>query len=148
MSLRRRTITILFLAGLGLTAVVYGACHVFLLNHFAEMEQQATRADAERVYDALSHELSSISALVAGEAARDDTYQFIAGRSPAYIKSNMTGESLAAHRIGFVVYLNADGETVFSRVMDEAVGRETPLPPSLQAHLRPGSRLLQPGRAA
>ena len=141
MTLRRR---ILLIIGVTLVALIVGLDGVsssILLKDFARLERRDVVRDVKRLQSAVANELANLSDEAAEWAAWDDTYQFIQDRDRAYIRSNLSDTMLANVRLNFVVFLNRDGQVVYSKGIDLHTQKAGPVSESF-LHLLKGKNPL------
>ena len=135
MNLRTRTLAITGATLVVLLLALYGISRAIILGSAHRSEQQATRRDLERVTQTMSRDLAHLSAMTGDWSLRDDTYDFIQTRDPAYIQANLGDAALADLGIRFIAFANVSGEVFLAGSIASASGEETPLPEDLQAQL-------------
>ncbi len=141
MTLRRKALSITAAALVALTAIAFLSAHMVLHQGFARIEQDSARRNAVRVINALGREIHGIEVKAHDWAAWDDTYEFIVDRNTRYAESNLIPDSFAALEVNFIIYLDADGKTVYARGFDLESGNELPLPGRLTELLARGDSL-------
>jgi len=141
-TLRTKTIIIIGLAILTLTAILYFSSRIILLRGFDSIERDITLANTERAVAALDNELSSLSTLLWDWASRDDTYQFMEDLNQDYIQSNLVDETFTGLPLNVMLYVSPSGEVKFGKAFDLEKGEEVPVPASLLEHVKPGGLLL------
>ena len=77
MTLRKKTLVIIGATFIGLVVILYLVSRSILIGSFAELEEQDTHQNVERVLTALSGDVSLLDATVGDWASWDDTYAFI-----------------------------------------------------------------------
>ncbi len=143
-SLRVRTlITIL--------AVLVPGTAAFLLverssvsSSFQAVERSQARRDAARCAEGLAGEVDSVRRVASDYGQWDDSYEFMQGRSQAFITSNLSVETFAVNKLEVVWYLAPDGGVVFGRCYDLGT-REAVVVPELPATFWPASHPLLGG---
>jgi len=141
MTLRKKTLTIIGVTFVGLIVILYFISQHILLGSFAELEEQNTRQNVERVLSALSDDLSSLEATAGDWASWDDTYAFIEDANTDYIESNLIDGTFLELSLNFMLFINTSGRTVFGKAFDLYNEEEIPIPRDLPEHLS-GSDLL------
>jgi PAS domain S-box-containing protein len=143
MTLRRKTLLIICTALGALIAVLYSVSSTILMGDYADLEQQNTHKNVERVLDALANELANLDMKASDWAVWDDTYAFIENANPAYIQSNLTDTALVDLKVNTMLFFNTANRVVFGKAVDLASEKEVPVPPSIHAHLSADSLLLK-----
>jgi sensor domain CHASE-containing protein len=88
MTLRKRTLTIIGIVFVSLTAILYLTAQNIFLGSFAKLEENDTRRNVERTLSALSGELTFLGAMTQDWAVWDDTYTFIEDANQEYVSAN------------------------------------------------------------
>ncbi|MBX7256928.1 MAG: diguanylate cyclase [Candidatus Hydrogenedentes bacterium] len=113
-----------------------------LLRTFSELESADVRAHTSRGKSALQNDIDSIGMTVGDWAPWDDTYRFVSGNNPDYIKDNLGDSSIANLRLNFVVFVDNSARVVYSRGFDWEKVTDAPIPEDLLGSLDEGSPLL------
>ncbi len=142
MTLRKKTLVIISATFVALVAILYLVSWSILMGSFAELEEHDTHRNVERVLAALSDDISLLGATVTDWASWDDTYAFIEDANTDYIKANLIDGTFIGLRLNFMLFINASGQTVFSRAFDLHNEEETPVPQSLQEYLAANDLLI------
>jgi diguanylate cyclase (GGDEF)-like protein/PAS domain S-box-containing protein len=142
MTLRKKTIIIIGVTLAGLIFILYAISRVILLNSFAELEEQNTRRNVERILSALSDDLSHLNHLTGDWAGWNDTYAFIEDANDDYVKSNLVDETFNELKINIMLFINSSGQIIFGKGFDLKKGKEIPVPKSLQEHISANSLLV------
>ncbi|MBM4433086.1 MAG: PAS domain S-box protein, partial [Chloroflexi bacterium] len=142
MTLRKRTLTIIGIVFVSLTAILYLTAQNIFLDSFVKLEEYDTRRNVERTLSALSGELSFMDAMAQDWAVWDDTYAFIEDANQEYVSTNLVDDTFTHLKLNLIMYINSAGSTVFAKAFDLQIEQEVPIPQSLQQHLAPGAVLL------
>lgn len=143
MTLRRRILLIIGVTLVALIVGLYGVSSSILLKDFARLERRDASRSVKRLQNAVANEVATLSDETAEWAAWDDTYQFIQDRNRAYIRSNLGDTMLANVRLNFVVFLNREGQMVWSKGLDLRTQKAMPIPESFLGLLKAKSLLLE-----
>ncbi len=143
MTLRMKTLIILSVTIFSLILILYVTSQVLFLNSFVALEKQLVAQKVDQVLGTLSAETHDWGILADGWAAWDDTYEFVAHPSEAYIQANLPDESFVSMGLNLILFFDADGELVYGKSFDLETHEETPIPRSLQEHLKKGGVLLR-----
>ncbi|MDI6908095.1 MAG: CHASE4 domain-containing protein, partial [Thermoanaerobacterales bacterium] len=145
MTLRAKTLIIIGITLLGLTAILHTVLRLVLLDSFGALEDGTVRQNIDRARDALAEETAGLDATARDYAWWDDTCTFIADGNSAYIVSNLGNETFKGLGLNLIAYLDPSGRPVFEKAFDTEKGEEVPVPTSLRQHLAAGSPLLRRG---
>ena len=99
MTLHRKTLITSCISIFVLLAVVIFSANHILLGGFSDVETRETQSSLNRATNAVENELSSLTAFLADWAEWDDSYEFIAGHSPEYIKKNLTAQTFQIQKL-------------------------------------------------
>jgi signal transduction histidine kinase len=77
-------------------------------------------------------EVNSLSDKSTDWAAWDDTYKFIDDKNQAYIKSNLVDQTFMGLKINLIIFLNNNGEFVYSQGYDYKASKKIAVPDSLK----------------
>jgi len=143
MTLRKKILLIVGVTFISLIVIIYATSRLILLESLAELEEQKTRQDVERVQSALSDTLSSLDATASDWAAWDDTYAFIKNASTEYIQSNLNDGTFVTLRLNLMLFVDSSSQTVFGKAFDIHNEEEISVPQSLRGHLSGDSHLLR-----
>jgi sensor domain CHASE-containing protein len=117
MTLRTKT---LLITGLILGTLLIALSVVLsrvLTSGFAQVEEQLTRQNVNRVQAALNSNTDTLTSILGDWAFWDDTYTFVQPGTAqpvvdGYIKNNLSGDSLGNLRINLMLFINSQGKTV------------------------------------
>ena len=142
MTLRRKTLLFICVTFVILIWILHAISQNILLDSFAQLEEQNTQQNVERVLNTLSNDLSSLATTTSDWASWDDTYAFIEDTNTDYIDSNLTDGTFTELRLNFMLFINTSGQVVFSKAFDLHDEEDIPIPQSLQGHLSAHDLLL------
>jgi PAS domain S-box-containing protein len=114
---------------------------IFILGSFAELEEEQTLRNMERVLDGIGSELTAIERSVKDWAEWDDSYQFIKGHNPRFVERNLSRQAIDNLKVSTVVYVDNEGTILFAKETDPAGDGLIPVTASLRRHFLPGSLL-------
>ena len=118
------------LIALGLL-LIYSASHLLLLRGFFTIENEAMKQDVKRAQNAIADDIGKVDYIAHDWALWDDSYTFIQDRNEAYIKNNLSTESLKRLKLNFIFYINTLGETIYQRAVDIKQAKSIPVPDDL-----------------
>jgi PAS domain S-box-containing protein len=142
MTLRDKTLTIVVVTLAGSMMMLYATSRIILLSSFADLEEQHTHQDMQRVLTALADELSVLDNMVSDWAARNDTYHFIQDDNEAYIQSNLVDKTFIDPRLNLIMYLNTSGQIVYGKGFDLAKAEEVPISQEVRDYITDDKLLL------
>jgi PAS domain S-box-containing protein len=141
-SLRGKTLLIIFAIMVGLVGGLYTISRVVLLRGFANLEEDFARQNLERASSAVKNELDTLERTTSEYAAWDQTYAFLRGKKPGYVKSEFPVPTFQQLKVNFVVILDKSGRKVFSKGFSLVTLEEVAVPADFDRHLGPRSPLL------
>ena len=135
MTLRRKTLLIIAGTFYGVIILLFFISRNILLGSYAELEEQSTHRDIERVLASYSYELANLETTTADWSAWDDTYTFIADRNEDYIRSNLTDSTFTELGLHLILYIDSAKDIVFGKAFDLENEEPVPLPPGIPKYL-------------
>ncbi|NTV62104.1 MAG: HAMP domain-containing protein [Oscillochloris sp.] len=120
-SITRKTQTTVVVALIVLMALLYLALRIVVLQSFDTIERR--HADQARIYteDSIYNQMALLDRLVIDYAVWDDTLDFLNGKLDSYVTSNFTDTMFASNRLDMAVIMDADGNVVFARALDNHI---------------------------
>jgi PAS domain S-box-containing protein len=146
MTLRTKTLTIIGGTAIGLVAVLYVAARFLMLGNFARLEERDTRQNLERALDTLRDDLTTLDNTCRGSANWDKAYAFVQNGDSDFVRTNIgygAFSDAADRRLNLLLYVNAEGQTVFGEGFDLEAKKEEPIPVGLREHLQVEDALLK-----
>lgn len=107
MKIRNRLLLSIFLTTITAALGTYWVSSRSMMDGFTSLERQRSTEDVFRIDQALNQMIDEIHGRSSDWASWDDTYQFMKDKNPAYIKSNMTTQSLAGMKMDLVLLLDS-----------------------------------------
>jgi PAS domain S-box-containing protein len=141
-SLRQKTLLIIGLTMFAAVGSLLLLSRILLLRGYARLEEDFAGQNLQRAVSALTNELNTLDRTTSEYAAWDQTYGYLQGKNPGYVKSEFPAATFQQLRVSFVVILDNSGHKVFSKGFDLARGGEAPVPDGLDDHLKTGSSML------
>ena len=141
-SLRRKTLLIIGLTMFGTVVSLFFISRILLLRGYARLEEDFAAENLERAASALTNELNTLDRTASEYAAWDQTYAYLHGKNPGYVKSEFPTSTFQQLKVSFVVILDNSGHKVFSKGFNLANGGEAPVPEGLDENLKTGSVIL------
>ncbi|MCW5941348.1 MAG: EAL domain-containing protein [Fimbriimonadaceae bacterium] len=106
MTLRLRLLISIGLTLAGLLAGIHVLSQRVMLRSFEDLERTGARRDVERASNTLDQMVDELHVFTADWSNWNDTYEFMADRNAAYIKSNLSQESLASTKIDLMLWVS------------------------------------------
>jgi len=137
---------------IGLVGGLFAVSWFVLMRGFTNIEEDFASQNLGRASSALYNELEILDRTTSEYASWDQTYAYLRGKNPSYIKTEFPTSTFVQLRVNFVIILSNSGQQLFYKGFD-LVGSEQARPPGgLEAHLPSGSLLTshkdESGRAA
>ena len=117
-SLKSKIIIIIGFNLILLFVLIYLVSTFFLLKSFKNIEQDLTIQRVQRASDAIVDIVNQLSIKTTDWAWWDDTYKFINDKNKAYIESNLGVGSISNLKINTMVYVNANEDIIFKKMID------------------------------
>ena len=140
MTLRRKTLLIICVALISLLGFLYLFSRTVILRSFRELEKQDMRQDLERGMSSLSDDSSALGRTTQDYSSWDNTYAFMRGLKPNYIKTEFSNATLLNLRVNLVLIADAANTPIFSKGSDLANGKAASVPTNLAAAFRTFAR--------
>ncbi len=134
-----RRIILLVIGGtlLVMMIIIVAVTRSLLSDSFARLERRYVERDVERVTNAIVEEMSSLSRTANDWAMWDDTYAFVADRSPRYIEENIDEVFFQNLRLSVVLFIDTHGRMVFGRSFEPSRRVLADVPRGLVSWLAP-----------
>ncbi len=118
MSIRNKITLIIFITAALIAGVITAISSTFLLSSFDEIEHLAIKKDMSRAEESIKSSLTQQEISLVDWAHWDDTYTFIQGDNPSYEEQNLVDSTLVNLDINLILYLNNDGEIIYTKSID------------------------------
>jgi len=113
-----------------------------LLASYAALEEQYVAKDLNQAVNKLNDELFSMSAVVSDWGPWDDTVDFVNGKDPNYLNSNLQSYSFDNLNLNLIVITNTKGEVIFSGAYDLRNLGMVPVPALFSGKIDPENPLM------
>jgi signal transduction histidine kinase len=144
MSIRTKTLLIVGLTLLSLIAVLYASSHAILLQSYLKLEEEGLIRNVQRAHSPVQDEIAFLQRTSIDYAHWDDTYNYIRGLDPGYIEANVFNTVLLNYRLDFMMFVDADGEVVYSLGLDLETNEPLPIPEDLLALVSHNEAYIRP----
>ena len=135
MTLRQKAVTLIVLVSLGLILLLTGTARFVMLRSVVNAEQKEMQQQVALVQTALNNQLAEMNSTVADWAGWDDTYEFVQGYAPNYIKLNLSNRTLTDLRLNLMRFTNLSGTVVFQTAFDLSTDSSYPVSATLETIL-------------
>jgi PAS domain S-box-containing protein len=144
MKLQEKTSLVLVVLLILVIAIISAFVAVISLSSYSALEQQYVVLDIDQAVNKINDESATLSSLVSDWAPWDDTYDFVYGDKPEYIKNNLLPESTAYKnlRLNLIVMTDNLGNIVYAGSFDSKNNTMVPVPESVRQQLTLESPLL------
>jgi PAS domain S-box-containing protein len=126
---------------IGLVGGLFAVSWFVLMNGFTNIEKDFASQNVGRASSALSNELDTLDRTTSEYAAWDQSYAYLRGKNPSYVKTEFPTSTFMQLKVNFVVILDSSGRRIFSKGFSLVRLEESQLPRGLEEHLKPGSLL-------
>lgn len=128
MNLRRKTMLAMTITPIIIIIIMLAGAKLILLDSFATIEIQLAESNVKRGLSALANMLSELDSTVRDWAAWDDTYIFIQDANEKYKESNLVDETFANLEVNMMIFINSQGQIVYSKAFNLTNSSEIPVP--------------------
>ncbi len=144
MSLRTRTLLLIFGTLIGLLILMWVVSRGIVLEGFDQVERRIVAEHSQRPLAVLREELAKLAITASEWSMWDDAYQFMADRNPHFLDSSITQELYVASGLDVVALVDSRGQLVWGRSWDSERDALLPLSKELRGHLTAGKPLATP----
>ncbi len=103
----------------------------YYVRSFSAIERAVVQKDIDRLNSTLHNLTAVLSATVSDWSSWSDTYQFVQDRNQSYIDSNIYLETFQSLSLNYMLFINRQGEIVFSQGYDLEAARDEAIPADL-----------------
>lgn len=126
--IRKKTFLIVASIAILTSLMVYHVSEVFLLQTALLSEKEIIKEDIQRLNMGIANEFFRLNSVAGDWANWDDTYQYVQDNNTQYIESNLIFESFQELTLNVIIFINLEGEIVFSKTYDLASRDVIPIP--------------------
>lgn len=126
--IRKKTFLIVASIAILTSLMVYHVSEVFLLQTALLSEKEIIKEDIQRLNMGIANEFFRLNSVAGDWANWDDTYQYVQDNNTQYIESNLIFESFQELTLNLIIFINLEGEIVFSKTYDLASRDVIPIP--------------------
>ncbi|MEM3404446.1 MAG: CHASE4 domain-containing protein [Nitrososphaeria archaeon] len=142
MKLRQKTIIILLLTTfLLITAQI--AIAINMTENFIKFEESDVEREIKKTLNIIDKDMISLSMTTQDWAYWDDTYKFMQDRNQEYIESTATDMALDTLKLNLMLYIDLQGQIVYSKHYDLKNKATLPLPDEINRHIQIGSLIFE-----
>ena len=128
-SMGKQTFIVVFCTTLILFSMLFLISDLMYMEGYKEFEEQTAKEDMNRVSEALSTQLNTLSTLCYDWAVWDETYEFVQEPNAEYIETNLNSlESFTNIGINILLIVNPLGEVVYSKAFNPETMADLELP--------------------
>jgi PAS domain S-box-containing protein len=144
MKLQKKTSLILVVLLILVIVVIGSFITVISLSSYSALEQEYVAQDIDQAVNKIDDESATLSSIVSDWAPWDDTYDFINGDRPDYLRNNLVPESATYKnlRLNLIVMTNSQGDMVYAGSFDSKNNTMVPVPESIKQQITLQSPLL------
>src|ERR1700693_835287 len=141
-SLRQKTLLIIVLTMFVAVGSLFLLSRLVLKHGYARLEESFARDSLDRAASALTNELNTLDRTTSEYASWNQTYSYLHGTNPDYVKSEFPAATFQELKISFVIILDNSGHKIFSKGFDLSHAGEAPVPEGIDENLKTGSSIL------
>lgn len=116
--------------------------YTILLASYSDLEKQYVLKDLDEAADKLYDELYTMSSIASDWGPWDDTVDFINGRDPNYLHSNLQPYGFDNLNLNIMAFANTRGDIIFSGLYDLQKKVMVPIPAYFSDHIDPAEPLM------
>jgi sensor domain CHASE-containing protein len=120
--------------------ILYGLLNKVFLQGFGAVEQLDTRHNVERVVRAFHGNIATLKDIMSAWYQWDDSYRYLLGKNPAFVKENITPNTFTTMKINFLFLAKEDASILYKAAYGSS-GRPIPIPEEISSLIAPGSIL-------
>lgn len=126
LSIRTKIIFFILASSFFLAIGVFAISSKLLLGSYTDIEKQGIEKDLQRVESAITTNLTYLGISLVDWAHWDDSYTFVQDQNQAFIASNLENSSLANLGLNIMIFIDENGQLVFSKAIDPETVTDTP----------------------
>ena len=132
MKLRKKLVLIFSMSYILIFMFFFIASNVFLMKGFVDIEDANIRRQTELGLKTLDLRIHELDHTTHGFAARDDTYYYVESGLKHFINELLLSSTFIDYEIGFMVFLDDEGDTLTSKAFDLVELKNIPFPASIR----------------
>jgi sensor domain CHASE-containing protein len=141
MGLRKKTIIFISASFLFLFCVLFLLLVYLLTNSYSEMERKYTEQQVRQAINFFNENIANLKKTSYDYAAWDQPYDFMLGKNPDFIESQVSETFYSNIRVNLLLYVDNQGKLVYGRARDFDKGMDIDLDKNILADFQPGSRI-------
>jgi sensor domain CHASE-containing protein len=142
MSLRIKTVLIIVATFVVLLLFLVRFSQTVILESYARLEDDAARKMALQAHNVLETRLNNYWVMANDWAIWDESYAFVNSLDDTYIEINLIDDTFTKFQLNFMIFLDADGEVVYSQGYDLRANQKETVRTSMAAALASSISLL------
>jgi PAS domain S-box-containing protein len=135
LTLRNKTLAIIVATLVGLLLLLYVGYNTAVMQSFLQLEEHNTEGKAQQLLDFINNQAYSLNLQIKDWAHWDDTYAFAQTQTPAFIELNLTASTFANLRLNLMVFIDTDGQIMYSQAYDLSADAFMAPPANLQTFI-------------
>lgn len=143
MTLRRKTILALSITLIGLILLLYILLRTIMMSSFTMLERQVTMRNLNRATNFLQSDIDKMQRNIQDWSQWDETYQFASDGNQTFIDTNLTDSAFWSLNVNLMMFVNTDGEIVYTKTVDLDPYWQTNLLPVFENYARGDARFLR-----
>jgi PAS domain S-box-containing protein len=131
MYVRKATFLTIILTCACLIAIIYISSNLILFKNIANIENKYAEDNVKRAILALNQKISTLDKTANDWAYWDDTYNYLNGKNPDFVKENLMDNSFTGLGINLIMILDNNDHIKVSKLYDFKLHKEIPLDKSI-----------------
>jgi PAS domain S-box-containing protein len=113
----------------------FAAVRTILLQNFERLEEDRAFVNAARLQNALRSEITRLNDGALNYSTWDETYRFVEGQNPNYVKSQLYDSIFVSSKINSIAIANRSGKLLVQKELDFYTLRKIPPLPEFQKYV-------------
>ncbi|MEN6610294.1 MAG: PAS domain S-box protein [Methanoregulaceae archaeon] len=143
MKLREKTFLIVVIVLILVTSWVLLLSTTIFLKNYDTLEESYAASTVDRAIGAINGEIESMDRLVLDWAPWDETYRFVMGQEPDYVRTNLPRTTFRDQNIQVVIITDSNGQILFEDSYDPRTWTRVPLPAGLREQMVPDGKIIR-----
>ena len=144
MYVRKATFLTIIITCACLIAVIYVSSSLILFKNIATLENKYAEDNVKRAILSLDQKILSLDKTANDWAYWDDTYNYLNGKNPGFVKENLMDNTFTGLGINLIMLLDNNGRIKVSKLYDLKLRKEIPIDKSInefiESNLKPSGK--------
>ncbi|HEY9159653.1 MAG TPA: PAS domain S-box protein [Desulfomonilia bacterium] len=136
MYVRKATFLTIIITCACLIAVIYISSNLILFRNMANLESKYAENNVRRAILVLNQKISTLDKSAIDWANWDDTYNYLKGKYPDFVKENLMDNTFSGLGINLIMILDNKGNIKVSKLYDLKLNKEIPVDKSINDFIK------------